>query len=82
MGAESFEIIGSIEKVQTIAVGRGIREIRNLRKLFGPGNWRKRKGFTTVRFSNGIIARAEVHWYEAHGIGKRKMKIKNFWITK
>ncbi len=80
MDAEGFEILGPIENVETIAVGRGIRELSNLRKLFGRGNWRKRKGMTTVRFANGIIARAEVHWYEAHGIGRRKLKIKRFWI--
>jgi len=80
MNIESFEILAPIDDIETIAVGRGIHEIANLRKLFGPANWRKRKGMTTVRFANGIIARAEVHWYEAHDIGKRKMKIKRFWI--
>lgn len=79
---ESFEIISPITAVETIATGRGIRELRNLRKLFGRGNWRKKKGQTTVRFANGIIARAEVHWYEAHGIGRRKMKLKKFWIIR
>jgi hypothetical protein len=77
---DAFILISRIEQVETIAVGRGIREMANLRKLFGRGNWRKRKGLTTVRFANGIIARAEVHWYEAHGIGRRKMKIKTYWI--
>jgi hypothetical protein len=80
MDVEGFEILGPIENVETIALGRAIRELANLRKLFGRGNWRKRKGMTTVRFANGIIARAEVHWYEAHGIGRRKLKIKRFWI--
>jgi hypothetical protein len=81
MDIEGFEIIAPIQSVETIAVGRGIRELQNLRKLFGRGKWRKRKGMTTVRFADGIIAHAEVHWYEAHGIGRRKLKIKQFWIV-
>jgi hypothetical protein len=82
MGFQSFEIIGPIEQIETIAAGKGIRELANLHKLFGRGNWRKLKGLTTVQFANGIIAKAEVHWYEAHGIGRRKMKLKRFWIHK
>ena len=70
METAAFEIIAPIKEIQTIAVGRGIRELANLRRLFGRANWRKRKGLTTVRFANGIIAKAEVHWYEAHGIGR------------
>ncbi len=71
-----FEIVGRITNVETIAVNRGIRELQNLRKLFGPGRWRKLKGLAVVRFENGLMFRAEVHWYEAHGIGRRKLKIK------
>lgn len=82
MNIKSFEIVTKIQHIETIATGRSIRELANLRKLFGRGNWRKCKGMTTVRFSNGIIARAEVHWYEAHGIGRRKEKIKKFWIVR
>lgn len=82
MDIRSFEIIAPIEQIETIATGRGIRELANLRRLFGRGNWRKLKGRTTVRFANGIIAKAEVHWYEAHGIGRRKMKLKQFWNIK
>jgi hypothetical protein len=82
MKPEPFEIIAPIENVETIAVRRGIRELANLRKLFGRGRWRKRKGRTTVKFANGIIAKVEVPWYEAHGIGRRKMKIKQFWIER
>jgi hypothetical protein len=82
MDTDSFEIIAPIKRVETIATGRGIRELANLRKLFGRGNWRKYKGMTTVRFSNGIIAHAEVHWYEAHGIGRRKEKIKRYWTPR
>lgn len=73
-----FEIVGRITDIETIAVGPSIREIALLRKQFGPGRWRKLKGTATVRLENGRIRLAEIHWYEAHGIGKRKMKIKFF----
>ena len=71
-----FELVGEIHDVEVIASGRGIRDLHVLTKLFGPGNWRKLKGFAMVRFANGTVAEAEVHWYEAHGIGKRLMKVK------
>jgi hypothetical protein len=73
-----FEIIGRIEQIRVIAVGGRIREIMRLRKQFGAGRWRKMKGIATVRIENGILRQAELHWYEAHGIGRRKMKIKRF----
>ena len=76
MDLGDFEIIGRIERVQAIAVNRRIRELQNLKKLFGVGRWRKLKGLATVKFHNGMIFRAELHWYEAHGIGRRKMKVK------
>jgi hypothetical protein len=72
------EIVGEIEDIETIAVGGRIREIMRLRRMFGPGRWRKLKGTARVRLANGIIRQAEVHWYEAHGIGRKKMKIKRF----
>jgi hypothetical protein len=71
-----FEIVGDIEQIETIAVGGRIRDIMRLRKQYGEGRWRKLKGVATVRLSGGVLRRAELHWYEAHGIGKRKMKIK------
>jgi hypothetical protein len=71
-----FEILGEVRDVETIASGHGIRDLRILTKLFGSGNWRKLKGFAVVRFANGTVAEAEVHWYEAHGIGKRLTKVK------
>ena len=73
-----FEIIGEIENIETIAVGKSIRDIVRLRKQYGPGRWRKLKGIATVRIIDGRIKQAEIHWYEAHGIGKRKMKIKRY----
>jgi hypothetical protein len=72
-----FEIVGEIEQVETIAVGGRIRDNIRLRKQYGEGRWRKLKGIATVRLvEGGELRRAELHWYEAHGIGKRKMKIK------
>lgn len=73
-----FELVGEIEDVETIAAGASIREIRQLRVRHGVGRWRKRKGIATVRLPNGGLRRAELHWYEAHGIGRRKLKIKRF----
>ena len=71
-----FEVISKIENVETIAVEGRIRDIMHLRKQFGAGHWRKLKGVAKVRLQNGEIRTAELHWYEAHGIGRKKMKIK------
>ena len=71
-----FEIFGEIAEAETIAIGSGIREIARLRKRYGRGRWRKRKGIAEVRLRGGEMVRAEVHWYEATGIGKREFKIK------
>jgi hypothetical protein len=73
-----FEILGEITHVETFAVGSGIRELARLKKLYGRGRWRKRKGFARVKLTDGTTHRAEVHWYEATGIGRREMKIKRF----
>ena len=73
-----FHLIGEITPVETFATGSGIREIARLRKLYGRGRWRKRKGFAQVRLSDGTVRRAEIHWYEATGIGRRELKIKRF----
>jgi len=61
-----------------IAVGNRIREIARLRKAYGQGRWRKLKGIAQVSFADGTIHRVELHWYEAHGIGQKKLKIKNY----
>ncbi|NOZ20310.1 MAG: hypothetical protein GXP25_04390 [Planctomycetes bacterium] len=71
-----FEIIGEITNVETIAVGGRIRDIMRLRKQFGPSRWRKLKGIAHVRLAGGAVRRAELHWYEAQGIGRKKMKVK------
>ncbi len=73
-----FEIVGEIIDVETFATGSSIREIGRLRKFYGRGRWRKRKGIARVRLPDGSIRLAEVHWYEAHGIGRRELKIKRY----
>jgi hypothetical protein len=73
-----FEIINEIENIETIAVGGNIRDIMRLRKQYGIGRWRKLKGIASIRLKNDRIRKAELHWYEAHGIGRKKMKIKKF----
>jgi hypothetical protein len=72
-----LHIIGPITEIETIATSSGIRELQRLRKRYGRGRWRKRKGVAEVRLSNGEIVRAEVHWYEATGIGRKEFKIKH-----
>jgi hypothetical protein len=73
-----FEIIGEIGEIETIAIGGKIRDIMRIQKQYGPGRWRKLKGIAKVRLKSGRVCRAELHWYEAHGIGRKKMKIKRF----
>ena len=73
-----FTVIGEISEIETFAIGRRIHELKRLRKKYGRGRWRKRKGLATVRLSDGVVARAELHWYEATGIGRRELKIKRY----
>jgi len=73
-----FEVVGAIVDQQTIAEGRGIRELPRLRRVYGPGRWRKRKGIARIRLTDGTTRTAELHWYEAHGIGRKEFKIKRF----
>jgi hypothetical protein len=73
-----FEVVGQISEIEVIAAGSGIRILPLLRERYGRGRWRKLKGIANVRLSDGTIRLAEVHWFEAHGIGKRKMRIKRY----
>jgi hypothetical protein len=73
-----FEIVGPITDVERIAVGRSVRELSRLRRRYGGRRWRKMKGIATVRLTGGDLRRAEIHWYEAHGIGSVRHKIKRF----
>lgn len=71
-----FELLGRITEIETFAVGSRIREISRLRKCYGRGRWRKRKGVAKVRLSDGSVYLAEIHWYEATGIGRKEYKVK------
>ena len=73
-----FEIVGEITDIQTIAVGNAIQDVARLQESYGVGRWRKLKGVATVQLVNGNVRLAEVHWYEATGIGKKRLKIKRF----
>lgn len=73
-----FAILDEISGVETFATGSAIREIARLRKVYGRGRWRKRKGFASVRLADGSVRLAELHWYEAVGIGRKELKIKRF----
>jgi hypothetical protein len=71
-----FSILGEISGIETVARGVGVRERARLRKVYGQGRWRKLKGIATIQYASGTICLAEVHWYEAHGIGRRDHKVK------
>jgi len=73
-----FEIVGELTDVETIASGRRIRELQRLQRLYGKGFWRKMKGIALIRLRNGRTRLAELHWYEAHGIGKKEFKRKAY----
>ncbi len=76
MDFENVDIVGKITDIEAIAIGSSIREIARLRKRYGKGRWRKLKGIARVHLPDDFLCDAEVHWYEAHGIGKREFKIK------
>ena len=73
-----FEIISGIRHIEPIAIGNAIRDLARLRRIYGVGRWRKLKGIATIRLANGRIRVAELHWYEAHGIGKKEIKRKRY----
>ena len=74
----NFDIINKITEIKTIAKGSGIRELNRLKKFYGLGNWKKMKGIARIRLPSGRIKLAELHWYEAHGIGKKEIKRKRY----
>ena len=74
----SFELVSDISDIEPIAIGSNIRDLPRLRRLYGKGRWRKLKGVAEIKLPNGRIRLAELHWYEAHGIGKREMKRKRY----
>ena len=71
-----FEVIGKIENIDAIAVGQSIRQLKRLERIYGKGRWRKLKGTAKIKLKDGQLCTAEIHWYEAHGIGKKEFKIK------
>jgi hypothetical protein len=71
-----FKLVGEVTGIETIAVGRHIRQLERLQELYGKGRWRKMKGYALVRLASGAVRQVELHWYEAHGIGRRNLKIK------
>jgi hypothetical protein len=74
--AAEFAILGEIRNIETIAVGHGVRIGRHLDRIYGKGRWRKIKGTALVRLADGTVCEAEIHWFEAHGIGRKDFKIK------
>jgi hypothetical protein len=74
----SFEIISDIIEIEVIAIGKSIRDLPRLRKLYGDGRWRKMKGIAFIKLRSGRIHKAELHWYEAHGIGRKEYKRKRY----
>jgi len=74
----AYEVVGEITQIETMAVGSRIRDLPRLRRLYGRGRWRKLKGVALVRLRSGRIRRAELHWYEAHGIGRKELKRKRY----
>lgn len=73
-----FEVVSEILHTEVIAAGSGVRDLPRLRRMHGEGRWRKLKGVASVRLPSGRVRLAEIHWYEAHGIGKRDFKIKRY----
>lgn len=73
-----FDVIGELTNVETFAVGRGIRELGRLKRTYGQGRWRKRKGIARIRLADGSERTAELHWYEAVGVGRKEIKIKRY----
>ena len=73
-----FEVLSQIVEIEVIARGSGIRDLPRLRRAYGPGSWRKLKGVARIRLHSGSVRMAELHWYEAHGIGRKEMKRKRY----
>ncbi|HWM89217.1 MAG TPA: hypothetical protein VN493_00470 [Thermoanaerobaculia bacterium] len=75
---DDFQVLGEIAAIETIAEGSSIRDLPRLRKTYGLGRWRKCKGVAAVELSNGKVRQVELHWYEAHGLGRKELKIKRY----
>jgi hypothetical protein len=75
----NVRVVGAIVEIETIAIGREIRDLARLMRTYGAGRWRKLKGIAMVKLPDDTIARAEVHWYQCHGVGRRELKVKRIW---
>ena len=75
---DDFKVLTDVSNTETIAVGNQIRELKRLRRQHGTGRWRKRKGIARVQLPDGTVRLAELHWYEAHGLGRHEFKIKDY----
>jgi ribonuclease D len=75
--SDQTTILGDIREVTTIAAGASVRETKRLRKMYGRSRWRKLKGQARVRLPDQTVCLAEVHWYEAHGVGRKEIKVKH-----
>ena len=75
---KAFEIISEITEIEPIAIRSSIRDRVRLRQQYGPGRWRKLKGVALIRHRTGRVRKTELHWYEAHGIGKKEIKRKRY----
>jgi len=73
-----FTILSALRDIRTIAAGKRIRELKRLEEAYGAARWRKRKGIARIRLDDGTVRQAELHWYEAPGVGRRELKIKRF----
>lgn len=73
-----FRIVGPISNVEVIAKGRRIRNLKRLKRIYGGRRWRKLKGIARILLRSGEVRLAELHWYEAHGIGKKELKRKSY----
>jgi hypothetical protein len=72
----TIEIVGAVTNIQVIAIGRSLRERKRLVKFYSSGRRRKLKGIAAIRLPDDTICPAELHWYEAHGIGRKEIKVK------
>jgi hypothetical protein len=75
---DEFTVIGEITDIEAIARGMGVRDLARLNRVYGHARWRKLKGQALIRLRTGRMRRAELHWYEAHGIGRHEMKRKRY----
>lgn len=73
------EILSPITEIETVTEGKRIRILKYLKKRYGGQHWKKKKRVALVKDPySGLPRRAEVHWFEAHGVGKVEIKRKRW----